>query len=213
MRKLPTATTSYSRWRRCSAPSRGSAFFCAVFFFNSTAPREIYTLSLHDALPIASCVTSSPRSSKVSRTPSKSSNGKSSTKRWSRSLTAAKTCSTSSRALPSRWPEPGGPTGHERSRPAGSLHHRRRPRLRLHQRIPRRREFHRHCRLDARAHAHAGRRLGRLLQLRRRLWLRCSGRQDGGEGCSRVRGGGPVGHSGRPHGRHHVEPHHLVLRQ
>src|SRR5690242_21196224 len=27
----------------------------ALFFFNDTAPTEIYTLSLHDALPISSC--------------------------------------------------------------------------------------------------------------------------------------------------------------
>src|SRR5262245_64786209 len=26
--------------------------FCSFFFFNHTAPTEIYTLSLHDALPI-----------------------------------------------------------------------------------------------------------------------------------------------------------------
>src|SRR6266540_5320749 len=28
-------------------------FFCLIFFFNDTATTEIYTLSLHDALPIA----------------------------------------------------------------------------------------------------------------------------------------------------------------
>src|SRR5438046_10093189 len=27
-------------------------FFCSFFFFTDTAPTEIYTLSLHDALPI-----------------------------------------------------------------------------------------------------------------------------------------------------------------
>src|SRR3954465_16094732 len=27
--------------------------FCLFFFFNDTAPTEIYTLSLHDALPIS----------------------------------------------------------------------------------------------------------------------------------------------------------------
>src|SRR5256885_5172273 len=33
---------------------RGRAFECAVFFFfNDTATTEIYTLSLHDALPIS----------------------------------------------------------------------------------------------------------------------------------------------------------------
>src|SRR5256885_3919651 len=32
-------------------------FFCVrnIFFFNDTATTEIYTLSLHDALPISSC--------------------------------------------------------------------------------------------------------------------------------------------------------------
>src|SRR3712207_7193864 len=34
--------------RRCST------FFRYAFFFNDTAPTEIYTLSLHDALPISS---------------------------------------------------------------------------------------------------------------------------------------------------------------
>src|SRR5438445_6188975 len=28
---------------------------CVLFFFNATAPTEIYTLSLHDALPISAC--------------------------------------------------------------------------------------------------------------------------------------------------------------
>src|SRR5215471_21808297 len=32
-------------WLRC--------FFCVFFFFNDTATTEIYTLSLHDALPIS----------------------------------------------------------------------------------------------------------------------------------------------------------------
>ena len=31
-------------------------FFFFVFFFNDTATTEIYTLSLHDALPICSCL-------------------------------------------------------------------------------------------------------------------------------------------------------------
>src|SRR6267154_6829919 len=30
-----------------------SFFFLSFFFFNDTAPTEIYTLSLHDALPIS----------------------------------------------------------------------------------------------------------------------------------------------------------------
>src|SRR2546421_9505710 len=29
------------------------SFFCSFFFFNDTATTEIYTLSLHDALPIS----------------------------------------------------------------------------------------------------------------------------------------------------------------
>src|SRR6185503_20892777 len=38
-------------------PSHPSFIFCSLFFFfNDTATTEIYTLSLHDALPI-SCVT------------------------------------------------------------------------------------------------------------------------------------------------------------
>src|SRR5438874_9371117 len=31
----------------------GSYAFCSFFFFSDTAPTEIYTLSLHDALPIS----------------------------------------------------------------------------------------------------------------------------------------------------------------
>ncbi len=34
------------------------ALLCCVFFFNDTATTEIYTLSLHDALPISGAVTS-----------------------------------------------------------------------------------------------------------------------------------------------------------
>src|SRR5260370_30958522 len=30
----------------------GVSFYCTFFFFNDTATTEIYTLSLHDALPI-----------------------------------------------------------------------------------------------------------------------------------------------------------------
>src|SRR3712207_7340057 len=40
----------------------------SFFFFNDTATTEIYTLSLHDALPI--CSSSSPTRSRPSRTPS-----------------------------------------------------------------------------------------------------------------------------------------------
>src|SRR5258708_15244019 len=35
---------------------------CDLFFFNDTATTEIYTLSLHDALPISSAPSRSPRS-------------------------------------------------------------------------------------------------------------------------------------------------------
>src|SRR2546425_11559661 len=34
---------------------RVSSFFFSFFFFNDTATTEIYTLSLHDALPISLC--------------------------------------------------------------------------------------------------------------------------------------------------------------
>src|SRR2546421_12794665 len=33
---------------------KNGAFHNSLFFFNNTAPTEIYTLSLHDALPISS---------------------------------------------------------------------------------------------------------------------------------------------------------------
>src|SRR4029077_17952655 len=39
---------------RSRATSSISLAFLAVFFFNDTAPTEIYTLSPHDALPISS---------------------------------------------------------------------------------------------------------------------------------------------------------------
>src|SRR2546430_15883731 len=46
---------------------RISSFFF-FFFFNDTATTEIYTLSLHDALPISSSpATASPRCSSTSR--------------------------------------------------------------------------------------------------------------------------------------------------
>src|SRR2546430_10928765 len=34
-------------------PQRSTLFHCTIFFFNDTATTEIYTLSLHDALPIS----------------------------------------------------------------------------------------------------------------------------------------------------------------
>src|ERR1039458_10845355 len=36
----------------CSVPTRDSSVWLSFFFFNDTATTEIYTLSLHDALPI-----------------------------------------------------------------------------------------------------------------------------------------------------------------
>src|SRR5256885_13572551 len=36
-----------------SAESHAPRYFCFFFFFNDTATTEIYTLSLHDALPIS----------------------------------------------------------------------------------------------------------------------------------------------------------------
>src|SRR5258705_5492018 len=48
-----------------------SSLFFFFFFFNDTATTEIYPLSLHDALPISSLVTTySPSSTRVCRTPS-----------------------------------------------------------------------------------------------------------------------------------------------
>src|SRR5690348_17664989 len=43
-------------------PSQLYWYFYCIFFFNATAPTEIYTLSLHDALPIFVC--SSPNRGK-----------------------------------------------------------------------------------------------------------------------------------------------------
>src|SRR4030043_1988320 len=39
----------------------GVSIFSSFFFFNDTAPTEIYTLSLHDALPISARSTSTSR--------------------------------------------------------------------------------------------------------------------------------------------------------
>src|SRR2546427_8718441 len=36
-----------------SSPQRGAVLLSTLFFFNDTATTEIYTLSLHDALPIS----------------------------------------------------------------------------------------------------------------------------------------------------------------
>src|SRR5476649_1522517 len=37
----------------CASNAINSACICCFFFFNDTATTEIYTLSLHDALPIS----------------------------------------------------------------------------------------------------------------------------------------------------------------
>src|SRR5256885_11382479 len=42
---------------------------CQIFFFNDTATTEIYTLSLHDALPISKSSPPKSRSITCSRTP------------------------------------------------------------------------------------------------------------------------------------------------
>src|SRR5436309_7550054 len=39
----------------CSATAPASLYYVFPFFFNATATTEIYTLSLHDALPICAC--------------------------------------------------------------------------------------------------------------------------------------------------------------
>src|SRR3712207_7589193 len=50
-----------------------------VFFFNDTATTEIYTLSLHDALPIFRCAAAGPRFPPASgaRPPGRTPNGRS----------------------------------------------------------------------------------------------------------------------------------------
>src|SRR5204862_8065087 len=57
-------TTHFSSLRFCVRSSLLSFFF---FFFNDTAPTEIYTLSLHDALPI--CASSRESLSRCSAHP------------------------------------------------------------------------------------------------------------------------------------------------
>src|SRR5437588_9090262 len=44
---------SIIRFVHCAFIARPSTFFFLFFFFNDTATTEIYTLSLHDALPIS----------------------------------------------------------------------------------------------------------------------------------------------------------------
>ena len=99
---------------------------------------------------LASCAARWRGSSARRRTPSPSSSGKRSTRRWSRPPTAARTSPTSSRASSSRTAERTPMLIDRRDR-------RDRAGLRLHQRLPRRRELDRDRRLDARADARARR--------------------------------------------------------
>src|SRR5438105_13873196 len=52
-----------------------SVWYLVFFFFHNPAPTEIYTLSLHDALPIwfgsASCTTTTPAPTRAKRSRSK----------------------------------------------------------------------------------------------------------------------------------------------
>src|SRR2546427_8142200 len=57
--------------------------FYFFFFFNDTATTEIYTLSLHDALPISSMLLRLGRSQRLQRT--KSSSGGTNPTKWERS--------------------------------------------------------------------------------------------------------------------------------
>src|SRR5215475_5679572 len=53
-RDLPCVVGLELDWDRCSRRRRSSGRFgVCFFFFNDTATTEIYTLSLHDALPIS----------------------------------------------------------------------------------------------------------------------------------------------------------------
>src|SRR5438477_13095675 len=53
----------YSYFFFCVCPS----FFFFFFFFNDTATTEIYTLSLHDALPISGGTLAPPQRERVAR--------------------------------------------------------------------------------------------------------------------------------------------------
>src|SRR2546430_15668874 len=52
----------------CTTAARRGVYRIVFFFFNDTATTEIYTLSLHDALPIST--TTTPPSSAPASTPS-----------------------------------------------------------------------------------------------------------------------------------------------
>src|SRR5205823_7264074 len=47
-----TCIDGYSTTTRMSAPTMRARLTCCLFFFTAAATTEIYTLSLHDALPI-----------------------------------------------------------------------------------------------------------------------------------------------------------------
>src|SRR5437867_9903695 len=47
-----------------------ASYYSSFFFFNDTAPTEIYTLSLHDALPISTAARSEWRSHRAGAAPS-----------------------------------------------------------------------------------------------------------------------------------------------
>src|SRR2546430_7716267 len=61
----------------CSRPSA----CCFFFFFNDTATTEIYTLSLHDALPISSAITPRRTSTRIWSRPASSTRPKSRARR------------------------------------------------------------------------------------------------------------------------------------
>src|SRR5260370_24900318 len=60
---------------------RGSSFLFCLFFFNDTATTEIYTLSLHDALPISSRVSGSS-STRIGSRPCNSGSRSDGFERW-----------------------------------------------------------------------------------------------------------------------------------
>src|SRR5690606_41608975 len=79
--------------------------YCFLFFFNHTATTAIYTLSLHDALPISPASArgqSSPRARRLSCWPRSSSGG------WLENSTSARGCNLSqtSSSSASGWPRP-----------------------------------------------------------------------------------------------------------
>src|SRR5476649_602219 len=51
-RQAPAPSPAPTPWRSTAPPPSNSSARTLLFFFNDTATTEIYTLSLHDALPI-----------------------------------------------------------------------------------------------------------------------------------------------------------------